>query len=210
MIAIGILENNLLLPAGFQEGFEASAEFRLLFCCWGLESLEVEWNRRCAAPDVVLVETGRVNVVRIIKGVKAFFPTAKILVLSPERSDEAVREALSLGVQGYLTPDLSFEELAVQVRRIHEGHPVLPKPVLWRVLEFFHSQPVTLALCDDPELTPRENDIARCLCRGLTYKQIGKELNLSVFTVNQHLKKMYLKKGVNSRHELACKMSGRN
>ena len=207
MITIGILENNLLLPEGYKEGFEHSHDFRLTFSCWGLEGLEEECRAGSfTSPDVVLVETGRVNAVRTIKGVKALFPGAKVLVLSAERSDEAIREALGQGVQGYLTLDLTFEELAVQVRRLHEGRPVLAEPVLRRVLELFRLQPAHPATPHDPELTPRENDIARCLCRGLTYKQIGLELNLSVYTVNQHLKKMYLKKGVNSRHELASRM----
>lgn len=208
MINIGILENNLLLPEGYREGFATAEGFRLAFSCWGLEGLEEEYRAGgIAAPDVVLVETGRANTVRTLRSVKALFPGARLLVLSAESSDEAIREALGQGVQGYLTLDLTFEELAVQVRRLHEGRPVLAESVLKRLLELYRLQPVQ-PVEHDPELTPRENDIARCLCRGLTYKQIGRELNLSVYTVNQHLKKMYLKKGVNSRHELASRMMG--
>ena len=208
MITIGIVENNLLLSERYREGFEAADDFALLFCYWGLEALEEECSTgTLASPEVILLEVGRANLVRTLKGVKHLFPQAKLLIISVESCDAAIRDAVGQGVHGFLTPDLSFEELAVQVRRFQKGHPVFAVPVLRRILELFNQPaPAASHYAPDPELTDRENDIARCLCRGLTYKQIGQELNLSVYTVNQHLKKVYLKKGVNSRHELASRM----
>ena len=56
------------------------------------------------------------------------------------------------------------------------------------------------------ELTPREVDVTRALARGLTTNEIARELHLSRYTVQDHLKAVYEKTGVSSRGELVAKM----
>jgi DNA-binding NarL/FixJ family response regulator len=56
------------------------------------------------------------------------------------------------------------------------------------------------------QLTPRECDVALLAARGLTNRQIGAELNLSVNTVSNHLKRVYAKLGVHSRAELSWRL----
>ena len=56
-------------------------------------------------------------------------------------------------------------------------------------------------------LTPREKEIAGFIKSGLSYKEIAQELYISARTVNQHLKHIYQKTGVNSRSQLAAKMA---
>jgi DNA-binding NarL/FixJ family response regulator len=56
------------------------------------------------------------------------------------------------------------------------------------------------------ELTPREVDVTRALARGLSTSEIARELHLSRYTVQDHLKAVYEKTGVSSRGELVAKM----
>jgi DNA-binding CsgD family transcriptional regulator len=56
------------------------------------------------------------------------------------------------------------------------------------------------------ELTPREVDVTRALARGLSTSEIARELHLSRYTVQDHLKAVYEKTRVSSRGELVAKM----
>lgn len=50
-----------------------------------------------------------------------------------------------------------------------------------------------------PTLTPRQEQVLRCICEGLSNKQIARQLELTEATVKMHLKMLYAKLGVNSR-----------
>jgi len=55
-------------------------------------------------------------------------------------------------------------------------------------------------------LTPRERQIALLAARGLTNRQIATEVGLSIYTVSNHLKRIYVKLEVGSRTELAWRL----
>jgi DNA-binding NarL/FixJ family response regulator len=52
---------------------------------------------------------------------------------------------------------------------------------------------------DGMSLTPRQEEVLRCVCVGLSNKQIARQLNLNEATIKMHLKLLYSKLGVNSR-----------
>ena len=54
-------------------------------------------------------------------------------------------------------------------------------------------------------LTPRETEVVQHLARGLSTKDIARELMLSVHTVRDHVKAIYEKAGVNGRGELLAR-----
>jgi DNA-binding CsgD family transcriptional regulator len=74
------------------------------------------------------------------------------------------------------------------------------------VIEPAKASEVAPLIVDAYELTPREVDVTRALARGLTTNEIARELYLSRYTVQDHLKSVYEKAGVSSRGELVAKM----
>ena len=74
------------------------------------------------------------------------------------------------------------------------------------VIEPAKASEIAPLIVDAYELTPRELDVTRALARGLTTTEIARELYLSRYTVQDHLKSVYEKTGVSSRGELVAKM----
>ena len=74
------------------------------------------------------------------------------------------------------------------------------------VIEPAKASEVAPLIVEAYELTPREVDVTRALARGLTTAEIARDLHLSRYTVQDHLKSVYEKAGVSSRGELVAKM----
>jgi DNA-binding CsgD family transcriptional regulator len=74
------------------------------------------------------------------------------------------------------------------------------------VIEPAKASEVAPLIVDAYELTPREVDVTRALARGLATNEIARELHLSPYTVQDHLKSVYEKVDVSSRGELVAKM----
>jgi DNA-binding NarL/FixJ family response regulator len=57
-------------------------------------------------------------------------------------------------------------------------------------------------------LSPREREVALLVARGLTNKEVGRELQLSDGTVKHHVHNIFLKLGTRGRHRLTYVVSG--
>jgi DNA-binding NarL/FixJ family response regulator len=57
-------------------------------------------------------------------------------------------------------------------------------------------------------LSPREREVALLVARGLTNKEVGRELHLSDGTVKQHVHNIFLKLGTRRRQMLISVVSG--
>jgi DNA-binding NarL/FixJ family response regulator len=54
-------------------------------------------------------------------------------------------------------------------------------------------------------LSPREQTVLDCLAKGLTYKQIADQLDISITTIRTYLRRIYEKLHVQSRTEAVAK-----
>jgi DNA-binding NarL/FixJ family response regulator len=89
-----------------------------------------------------------------------------------------------------------------------ESHRRLEGPLNTRVREYFSL--LLSAVPSTPErevvrLTPREQQIVEFLSRGYSDKEIADKLQISAWTVHNHLKHIFEKLGVHSRTEAAIK-----
>ena len=58
------------------------------------------------------------------------------------------------------------------------------------------------------DLSPREDEVARLICQGMSNKEIAAVLDISPHTVSTHLRRIYGKLGLRSRVQLATRLVG--
>ena len=160
-------------------------------------------------PDVVLLDVhlpgGGGHLVAA--ATKAEHPDVRFLALSASDAPEDVIAVIRAGARGYVTKTISGPELIDAIRRVAAGDAVFSPRLAGFVLDAF----AALRPADegrpsfDPEmdqLTPREREVLRLIARGYSYKEIARELFISVKTVESHVSSVLRKLQLSTRHQL--------
>jgi DNA-binding NarL/FixJ family response regulator len=140
----------------------------------------------------------------VLEQIRTSHPDVKFLALSVSDAAEDVIGLIRAGARGYVTKTISGEELVDAIRRVSDGDAVFSARLAGFVLDAFaaHSQ----APVNDPELdqlTNREREVLRLLARGYAYKEIAKELFISIKTVETHVSNVLRKLQMSNRYELS-------
>jgi DNA-binding NarL/FixJ family response regulator len=156
-----------------------------------------------AVPDVVLLDVHLPDGAGpdVIESVVVEHPEVRFLALSVSDAAEDVITLVRAGARGYVTKSIDAAELIDAVRRVAEGDAVFSPKLAGFVLDAFSSAgtPVDPVL---DQLTSREQEVMRLLARGYAYKEIARELSISVKTVESHASAVLRKLQWSSRHEL--------
>ena len=155
-------------------------------------------------PDVALIDIvmPKLNGIEATKRIKALYPAVTVLILSAYDDDQFVFSLLEAGAAGYLLKSVHGHELVAAIRAVREGEPVLHPLIMRKVLSRFSPGIGTAVPLEKLEaLSEREKEVLRLATRGLSNRDIAKELCLSVRTVQAHFTRVFKKLQVSSRTE---------
>ncbi|WP_203338669.1 response regulator [Nocardioides limicola] len=155
-------------------------------------------------PDVVLLDVhlpggGGVEVMRQ----NTASPDTRFLALSVSDAAEDVIGTIRGGARGYVTKTITGPELIAAIGRVAEGDAVFSPRLAGFVLDAFAGNIDIAAVDEDLDrLTEREREVMRLIARGYAYKEVAKELFISIKTVETHMSSVLRKLQLSSRHEL--------
>jgi len=157
-----------------------------------------------SGPDVVLADVHMAGGggAAVIRATAAERPEVRFLALSVSDAAEDVIEVIRAGARGYVTKSISPEELAAAVRRVHEGDAVFSPLLAGFVLDAFAGDAPPRSDPELDQLTVREREVLRHIARGYAYKEIGRQLHISVKTVETHVSAVLRKLQLSNRYEL--------
>ncbi|MFT4203266.1 MAG: response regulator transcription factor [Chitinophagaceae bacterium] len=168
---------------------------------------EFLWGRPIdPIPNVMLLD---VNLPKI-KGTDAIpnilldYPELNIIIFSINSESADILHAMSNGAVGYIhKTQQSIDDVIHAIKIVRDGGSYLSPLIARRLVNLF--QPSRIAK-QQGTLTQREEQVLNGLCKGLTYREIADELNVSIDTVRTHIKKIYAKLNVNSKSRLISKV----
>jgi DNA-binding NarL/FixJ family response regulator len=149
---------------------------------------------RALRPDVVLMDLQmpELDGPAAIATLRDQAPEVRVLVLTTFGTDADITRAVDAGATGYLLKDAPREQLFGAIRAAARGEAVLSPSVATRVLGRMRAPA-------EEALSPRELEILGAVARGLSNKEIGRQLYVSEATVKTHLLRVFGKLGVDDR-----------
>ncbi len=135
----------------------------------------------------------------------------RFLALSVSDAAEDVIAVIRAGARGYVTKTISGPELGGAIVRVADGDAVFSPRLAGFVLDAFGAAAGEIAEVDEEldRLSAREREVMRLIARGYQYKEVAKELFISVKTVETHVSSVLRKLQLSSRHELTAWASAR-
>ncbi len=128
----------------------------------------------------------------------------KIILVGMEPGEEQFIAAVRSGVTGYLLQDASASDVVAAVRAVFRGEAVCPRQLCSVLFRFVAQVPAETPLPDSPtkpDLTLRQQQLVTLVAKGLTNKEIASHLNLSEFTVRNHIHNILKQVDASSRSE---------
>ena len=149
-------------------------------------------------PDVILMDLVMPDMdgVDAIRAICQKHPQIKVIALSSFKEGTRIMNALEAGAIGYLTKDISAEELAWAIRAAHSGRATLSPDVSQALVQAANQPPAP-----GSDLTEREREVLALMVEGLNNTQIAGKLSVSPSTIKSHVSNILSKLGVSSRTE---------
>lgn len=114
-----------------------------------------------------------------------------VVLIGMEEDEEKFLLAVRSGISGYLLSDASASDVVAAVRAAARGEAACPPHLclaLFRtVARLARETPVQVKQKPEPGLTIRQQQLISLVAMGLTNKEIALRLNLSEFTIKNHM-----------------------
>ena len=158
------------------------------------------------AADIVIMDINLpgINGIECIRQVKDKSPSTQFMMFTVYENDEKVFEALKAGASGYLLKNTGLLQIVESVKELYEGGSPMSANIARKLVNAFHQSSKDTSPIDI--LSNRENEILQLLAKGLLYKEIADQLQISTGTVRQHIHNIYEKLHVQNRTEAINKL----
>ena len=153
-------------------------------------------------PDVAVVDISmpEMNGILLSRRLLEQFPDLKILVLTLHEDRAYVKQALDAGVRGYVLKRSAAENLVQAIRAVVVGGLYIDPAIAQRM---FDANPKRAGLPKGgshiSELTDRETEVLKLVALGFTNKEVARQLDIGVKSVETYKARGTEKLGLKTR-----------
>jgi two-component system, NarL family, response regulator DegU len=130
----------------------------------------------------------------------------KIILIGMEDDPEIFMNAVRLGARGYVLKDASALEIVTTIRRVGRGEAICPPSLCMVLIEHVWNEERRKlqspgSATSNSRLTHRQVQLMNLVADGLSNKEIATSLNLSQYTVKNHLRRVMRQVDATNRYD---------
>jgi DNA-binding NarL/FixJ family response regulator len=190
-IRILIVDDHPIVRAGLATLLETNTGFQLAGSVDGGEAALAFLKR--FPVDIVLLDLRmpKISGLEVLPSILAIEPAPKVIILSSFDFEEDIYLAAKAGAQGYMMKDATRAEILGAIRSVAGGRLHFPQSIAARIAE----REARVGL------SPRELEVLDMIAKGLSNKEVARVLQISQFTVRNHVKHIFEKLAATDRTE---------
>lgn len=190
-----VADDHPLLLEGLKLALQAQPDFEVTGLARnGAEALRMTTQLK---PDVAIVDVSLPDMsgLTVCKRIREQEPNVRIIVLTGDRSEAVLKQAIDVGVLGYVLKNSASEKLVPAIRAVLTGGLYVDDAIVGKVSG-------GIGYGNISHLTTREEDVLRRLALGFSNKEIANELGVSVKSIETYKSRGMEKLSLASRSDL--------
>lgn len=208
-VTVGLVAENKLLAEALRDALDQRPELSVVIAEGRFDDFVARVDSLEQKPKVLLVEHSVANPYAATERLRASAPSAGIVVTSVPLEMSSVLEWTEAGAHGLLSEDSGLEGLATGILLVANGQVATSPPVTALLMECVRTSRSRVGLTAEMQpLTPREYEVSRLVERGLSNKEIARQLGITVSTVKNHVHSILTKLELGNRGRVRYSRAG--
>ena len=204
MMHILLVEDHDLMRAGLKKSLEREGMVRIAGeASSGEEALKLLSEDNLSV-DVVVMDSGLPGIsgIETTREIKKRSPDIRVVMFTVHQLEEEIFASFSSGADGYCLKDTSIDSLHLGIQAVSLGSLYIDPKIAHLAVRRIQSS----GFSDEANpLTPRETEVLKLLSEGLSNKEIGQKIRISLSTVKAHIQSILSKLSATTRADAAVK-----
>lgn len=200
-IQVMLVDDHVFWRRGVQQIVDAETDMSVV--AEASDGQEAIARAIAANPDIILMDVNmpKISGVEATRSISESLPDVRIVMLTVSDTDENLFESIKAGAVGFLTKDVSPDDVTTAIRETMQGESSLSPFVAARMVKYIQRGGLEQARKAPTNLTEREDEILRLIARGARDREIAEQLFISESTVKKHVQNVLRKLHARNRVE---------
>ncbi len=202
-LKILLVDDHALFRSGIRLLLQGEPDFDIVG--EAADGLEAVKRAHQLQPQVVLLDLNLPGLsgLEVLRLIKQDQPDCAVLMLTVSEDGAELAAALQAGADGYVLKNVDAGYLIDAIRKVVAGESVVSPALVGTLVSQRRSTPRAGAEREAERLTQREREVVQWLARGVSNKEMARQLGLSESTVKIHVQNILKKLGLSSRVQVA-------
>lgn len=204
MTRVFLVEDHSLMRSGLKKSLERENSVVIAGEAETGESALELFSGGNLSVDVVVMDIGLPGIsgIETTRKLKASYPEIHVVMFTVHQLEEEIFSAFSSGADGYCLKETSIDSLLLGIQAVSMGSLYMDPQIAHLAVRRIQS---SMFADEGNPLSPRENEVLKLLSEGLTNKEIGQRIQISLSTVKAHIQSILSKLSATTRADAAVK-----